>query len=519
MVPAWPCLICVPTHMDGSLHPPFPSHTQHGSAGLFPTAEQLEDFALLLQSQIESPGQQQQQAMMLNPSAAVAAAGASASASAAGRARQANGGGGSSSSLEKGSQERLQEEGEVNGAEAAAVDGGHNEGEEEGEGQGAWRPAGVWVTHSPLKWEADGWMAGWLPRKPGVGNGHRAEGAAGGGWDWDGEGRPGARGAEGGRRTGAKDRGQAAATAAAAAAAAAAEASEALQRELGLMEVMDSFFSMAEVSSTYFMCRSRSMAAIASYLAQLQPLSIAERYVLCSVPVNVRDRLAMQMLYQFAAARAARRPMPLAIRLPREPPRTLLGMNELCTKNSVLDAYLWLSHKFPSTFVQREAALEMRQSCIGLLEEGIKLGMTVEHDHAERDAVLRRQYAMRLERLRAKGAPLTAPGLPTAAPLPSEIPGPILAADSSPSPSAAPGETEAEAAEAAAASLESASSLGAVRTEEDDGYENDDEEAMVERELEVAEDEKERAALLASEDPAVLGLDEHKEKGGGGGGQ
>jgi hypothetical protein len=203
-------------------------------------------------------------------------------------------------------------------------------------------------------------------------------------------------------------------------------------------------------------------------------------------------------------------------------------MNELCTKNSVLDAYLWLSHKFPSTFVQREAALEMRQSCIGLLEQGIKLGMTVEHDHTERDAVLRRQYAMRLERLRAKGAPLTAPGLPTAAPLPSELPGPILSADSSPSPSAAPasssasggGETEAEAAAAAAASLESASSLGAVRTEEDDGYENDDEEAMAERELEATEDEKERAALLASEDPAVLGLDERKEKGcGGGGGQ
>lgn len=58
------------------------------------------------------------------------------------------------------------------------------------------------------------------------------------------------------------------------------------------------------------------------------------------------------MLYQFAAARAARRPMPLSIRLPGKPPSTLYGMNELCTKHSILDAYLWLSHKFPSTFVQ-----------------------------------------------------------------------------------------------------------------------------------------------------------------------
>jgi hypothetical protein len=44
--------------------------------------------------------------------------------------------------------------------------------------------------------------------------------------------------------------------------------------------------------------------------------------------------------------------MPLSVRLPASPPTTLLGMNELCTKHSVLDAYLWLSHKFPSTFVQ-----------------------------------------------------------------------------------------------------------------------------------------------------------------------
>ena len=37
------------------------------------------------------------------------------------------------------------------------------------------------------------------------------------------------------------------------------------------------------------------MASIASYLAQVKPLTIAERYILCSVPINTRDRLAMQV--------------------------------------------------------------------------------------------------------------------------------------------------------------------------------------------------------------------------------
>lgn len=50
-----------------------------------------------------------------------------------------------------------------------------------------------------------------------------------------------------------------------------------------------------QVSDTYHMCRSRSMASIASYLAQVKPLSIAERYILSSVPISSRDRFAMQV--------------------------------------------------------------------------------------------------------------------------------------------------------------------------------------------------------------------------------
>jgi hypothetical protein len=396
--------------------------------------------------------------------------------------------------------------------EEVVVEKEGKEEEEEKEEEAArdmWRRAGVWVTHSPLKWDEDAWKSGWLPGRAGAdtttGGGGGGAGEVGREWQRQRLARQEGQGAEGAALGGEKEKEK-----------------EEVELELGLMEVMDSFFSMAEVSSTYFMCRSRSMAAIASYLAQLQPLSIAERYVLCSVPVNARDRLAMQMLYQFAAARAARRPMPLSIRLPREPPRTLLGMNELCTKNSILDAYLWLSHKFPSTFVQREGALEMRQTCIELLEQGIKMGMTVEHDHTERDAVLRRQYAVKLERLRARGAPTTAPGLP----LPAALTPPPL--PSSPFPAAAQAagvgmrmETEAEAALAAAASLESASSLAAVRIEEDDGYENDDEEEREEREQEGAEDERERAALLATEgqEEEEKGKEKKGKDGKGGGGR
>ncbi|TFJ82406.1 hypothetical protein NSK_006315 [Nannochloropsis salina CCMP1776] len=226
--------------------------------------------------------------------------------------------------------------------------------------------------------------------------------------------------------------------------------SEEEEEGLGLMEVMDSFFNMAEVSDTYHMCRSRSMASIASYLAQVKPLSIAERYILSSVPISSRDRFAMQMLYQFAAARAARRPMPLSVRLPASPPTTLLGMNELCTKHSVLDAYLWLSHKFPSTFVQRESALQMRVKLTRMLESGLKLGMLVEHSHHDRDARLRHQFALKMEKLH---------GIPYKPPAPSQIP-------------------------------------PSIGIEEDTGAENDDEEEEEERWRKEKDDEAEHAKLL-----------------------
>jgi hypothetical protein len=66
------------------------------------------------------------------------------------------------------------------------------------------------------------------------------------------------------------------------------------------------------------------MGAVAAYLSEIPDLTLGERYVLCSVPINLRDRLAMQAVYTFARAHATKRPMPVtvstALSVPKSPP-------------------------------------------------------------------------------------------------------------------------------------------------------------------------------------------------------
>jgi hypothetical protein len=42
-------------------------------------------------------------------------------------------------------------------------------------------------------------------------------------------------------------------------------------------------------------------------------------------------------------------------------PQNMLQMNELCTKFSILDAYLWLAQRFPSTFVHSDVVRTHRR--------------------------------------------------------------------------------------------------------------------------------------------------------------
>jgi len=106
-----------------------------------------------------------------------------------------------------------------------------------------------------------------------------------------------------------------------------------------LLLMLNKFFGLARLDHHYFLCRSKAITSIASYLQPL-PLTLPDRLVFCSVPVNIRDRMAMQHLYLFASSHAHRRPTALNIRIPRYPPTTILHMHESTTKHAILDAYL-----------------------------------------------------------------------------------------------------------------------------------------------------------------------------------
>jgi hypothetical protein len=140
--------------------------------------------------------------------------------------------------------------------------------------------------------------------------------------------------------------------------------------------------------------------AIADYLSDVPHLSMADRFILASVPLNRRDRLAMQTLYQFALAHAHRRPIPPTVRVPQWAPRSILAMNELCTKHAILDVYLWLGQHFPSSFPQREQAEGQRRQIMALIQHGLTSEDVIELEHSldDRDAQLRGAHDRAMQR-------------------------------------------------------------------------------------------------------------------------
>jgi hypothetical protein len=84
--------------------------------------------------------------------------------------------------------------------------------------------------------------------------------------------------------------------------------------------------------------------------------------------VNFSFNLAMGMLYTFAATYAAKRPVPLGIRLTATEPTDLEEFRELCLKHSIIDLYLWLSLRFPKYFIEKSIALELKAAAIQTIE-------------------------------------------------------------------------------------------------------------------------------------------------------
>lgn len=111
----------------------------------------------------------------------------------------------------------------------------------------------------------------------------------------------------------------------------------------------------------------------------------------------------MQQLYSYAAMYAAKRPVPLGIRLPTRLPAALEEFADLCIKHNTIDLYLWLAFRFPKYFIERETALELKKNAISQIERTLST-KTLRDSYS-----FRRSYGDMRYKMMKKGDLLTLP--------------------------------------------------------------------------------------------------------------
>jgi len=153
------------------------------------------------------------------------------------------------------------------------------------------------------------------------------------------------------------------------------------EKKFRLSGVLEKFVQLSRLEGRYHLCEHQDMVAISNWL-QTIPLSIADRFIFATAPVNLNDNVTMHSLYEFAAKYALSQPVALNIRLSREKPRDLEEFANLCLRHNILDLYVWLAHRFPKYFIEAENCAEQKNFAIKQIEDYLRDASTgTEYTH------------------------------------------------------------------------------------------------------------------------------------------
>lgn len=138
--------------------------------------------------------------------------------------------------------------------------------------------------------------------------------------------------------------------------------------ELPLTAILSAITDGGKYKPHFAPCISREQKLIVHLLEEFPQLSIGEKLLLASAPVNLRDSNLVNAFHWFVSCLAERRPCPLRVDL-RHHRQALdyLAMAESFYRT--LDLYLWLGSRFPETYIEREQVLEKRELCSALVEK------------------------------------------------------------------------------------------------------------------------------------------------------
>jgi hypothetical protein len=127
-------------------------------------------------------------------------------------------------------------------------------------------------------------------------------------------------------------------------------------RDVSFSDLLELYVAVARVdASLYFLCDGADMVALARVLDPVPGLSLRTRFVFAQAPSDPDVRAEREALARFARAFAAGRSVLPGVEPPAHPPRSPAELAQHETVHAVLDTYLWFARRFPRAFRRADA--------------------------------------------------------------------------------------------------------------------------------------------------------------------
>lgn len=138
-----------------------------------------------------------------------------------------------------------------------------------------------------------------------------------------------------------------------------------------LSDLIAEFDRLAKCSDLYFVCDSDDQRLLADLVQDLD-LPFLDRVAFTHVPVDTDEPYALRMLRSWAKRYSEGKPVNIYVDVPRAVPKTSAQLKELELAYKVLEAYCWLSFRYPEFFVERSLAEKRKQRCQQLIDSALK---------------------------------------------------------------------------------------------------------------------------------------------------
>ncbi|KAJ3415112.1 ATP-dependent RNA helicase supv3l1, mitochondrial [Chytridiales sp. JEL 0842] len=141
-------------------------------------------------------------------------------------------------------------------------------------------------------------------------------------------------------------------------------------------DLLDRFEELASLDGGYFLCNLETQKSLADLIEDI-PLSLKDRYILVASPTKPEDEVMKKVFVDFAKAISAGEENFLTkkVVLPLAPPLNSEKLKNLELQHKIIMLYIWLSYRFPTTFVEVEEASYMKQ----LAEDLINRSLNAQH--------------------------------------------------------------------------------------------------------------------------------------------